>query len=156
MILAAIAATLILTSFTQPSWLNDDNRFLANFVNHELLATLGFIVAITLASSANLHLELNKIEDETGNGFIRTRASIQKSAYALLVLIGIAAALVVVKPLLPGEPEWAAFANSVAILILYFNLSVLYALTRTVFGIPTVKRIKEKIAAARRQQSGSL
>lgn len=66
MILIALATVLLTISFYQPHLLSDNNTFLRAFVSEQLLATLGFILAVTLASSANLHLELNKIEDATG------------------------------------------------------------------------------------------
>ncbi|MET0251411.1 MAG: hypothetical protein ABW203_04455, partial [Novosphingobium sp.] len=127
-----------------PSLLSDENVFFKNFVNQELLSTLGFIVTITLATAASLHLELNKLEDQTGNAFPRTRASVKKSAYSLMFLLGFALILVVVKPMLPKSNEsGVALAYSIAVLLFYFSLFVLYALTRTIFGIPTAKKINE-------------
>jgi hypothetical protein len=133
---------LLSISFCQPNLLNDKNSFLKAFVGENLLATLGFIMTVTLASAASLHLELNKIEDQTTKQFTRTRLSVRKSAYSLMVMFGAAVVLVILKPLLPTPPYNAAVANSIAILILYFNLSVLYDLTRTVFAIPSITAIK--------------
>ncbi len=143
-ILVGLTTVLLSISFTNPSFLNDENQFLRNFVNQELLATLGFIMAITIASAGGLHLELNKLQDETSVPFRRTRRSIKRSAYSLLILFAGAVTLVVVKPLLPSAPFSAAVANSLALLIIYFNLSVLYDLTRTVFAIPTAATIKAR------------
>ncbi|WP_152998859.1 hypothetical protein [Sphingopyxis sp. H115] len=135
--------TVLLTiSFVEPHLLNDRNKFLANFVNHELLGTLGFIVAVTLASAASVHFELNKIEDQTGKPFLRTRSSLKRSAYSLIVLFGAAGVIVIVKPLLPSPDYNRAVANSLAIGIIFFNLSVLLDLTRTVFRIPSAENIK--------------
>ena len=143
MILIGMATVLLSISFCNPELLDDRNKFLAGFVNQELLATLGFILAVTLASASSLHLELNKLEDATGKPFRRTRLGIRKSAYSLLSLFGLAIVLVVVKPLLPTPPYNQAVANSIALLIIYFNVSVLFDLTRTVFRIPSVAAIKE-------------
>lgn len=142
-LLIALATVLSTISFTEPQLLDDRNDFLKSFVNHELLATLGFIMAVTLASAASLHLELNKIEDQTTKKFVRTRKSIRRSGYSLLVVFAIAGILVIVKPLLPSPEYNAAMANSIAILLLFFNLSVLYDLTMTVFKIPSIKAINE-------------
>lgn len=141
-ILTATAAGLLALSLCRPQWLNDDNAFLRNFVNHELLATLGFIAAVTLASAASLHLELNRLEDATGQTFPRSRLSVCRSAYSLLILFGVAVGLVVVKPLLPAVPIAAALANSFALLIIYFYLSVMWDLIATVLAIPTVRKIQ--------------
>jgi hypothetical protein len=142
MILIGLTTVLLSISFCQPNLLNDKNSFLKAFVGENLLATLGFIMTVTLASAASLHLELNKIEDQTTKQFTRTRLSVRKSAYSLMVMFGAAVVLVILKPLLPTPPYNAAVANSIAILILYFNLSVLYDLTRTVFAIPSITAIK--------------
>ena len=57
------------------------NPFLKGFVNPKLLSFLGVIVTITLASAANLHIELNKIEEAAGkSAFVNTRVSIKRSA----------------------------------------------------------------------------
>lgn len=139
----ALAILLTLISFCNPYYLSDSNAFLKDFVNHEFLSILGFIVALTLGSAANLHLELNKIEDKTGRAFKRTRKAIRNSAHSLVIAFMAAVALVIFKPLLITEPIYSAAANSVAILIVFFNLAILYDLTEAIFGIPTVKKIKE-------------
>jgi hypothetical protein len=54
----------VICAVAQPSLLADSNGFLLNFVNQELLAILGIIMTITLASAASLHLEFNKIEEK--------------------------------------------------------------------------------------------
>jgi len=138
-----MATVLLSISFCQPTLINDENQFLKEFVSEQLLSTLGIILTVTLASAASLHLELNKIEDETGKPFLRTRQSVRRSAYSLLVLFAVATVLVMVKPLLPPAPVNRAVANAGAILIIYFNLSVLYDLTRAVFKIPSIKAIKK-------------
>lgn len=100
-------------------------------------------MAVTLASAASVHFELNRLEEETGKAFLRTRKSLRKSAYSLIVLFAAAMVLVTVKPLVPEVPYNAAVANSLAIAIIYFNLSVLLDLTRSVFKIPSATAIKE-------------
>lgn len=145
MILIGLATVLLAISFCQPYLLNDRNSFLKEFISEQLLATLGIILTVTLASAASLHLELNKLEDQTNKKFTRTRRSVRRSAYSLLALFAAATLLVIVKPLLPSPPPYnAAVANTFAILILYFNLSVLYDLTRTVFAIPSISEIKAR------------
>ena len=143
MILISLLTVLLTISFAAPHLLDDRNTFLADFVNHELLSVLGFIVAVTLASAASVHFELNKLQDETGKPFERTRRSLGRSAFSLIVLFGAAFLIVIVKPLLPTAPYNAAVANSFAIAIIYFNLSVLLDLTRTVFKIPSAGKIRE-------------
>jgi cation transport ATPase len=141
--MTTLTVALLAISFRAPFYLSDSNSFLRDFVNHEFLAILGFIVALTLGFAGNIHLELNRLEDETGNAFRRTRAAVKRSAISLMAAFIVAGALVVIKPMLIQEPIYAAVANSIAIVIVFFNLAVLYDLSETVFGIPTVKKIKE-------------
>lgn len=139
--LTVLLAVLMTVSFTDPHLLDDQNKFLAGFVDEDLLSILGFIVAVTLASSASIQFELNRIEDVTGKAFVRARASLRKSAYSLIVLFGAAGILVVVKPVVPNVPRNLAVANSLAISIVFFNLSVMLDLTRTVFKIRSITAI---------------
>ena len=61
-LLIAFCAGSVTISVVRPDFLGDDNIFLKNFVNHEFLNILGLILAITLASVANIHLAFNRIE----------------------------------------------------------------------------------------------
>lgn len=71
-------------------------------MNHELLAVLGVILAITLASAAQLHLTFNQIEEsyQDKGGLSRSRRRVHSAAYWLIGLFLVAVLLVVVKPLL--------------------------------------------------------
>ncbi|WP_146190663.1 hypothetical protein [Marinicauda salina] len=140
-ILLILAATLLAISFCDPYILSDENDFLHNFVGHQLLSTLGFILAITLASAANIHLELNRLESEATIKFERTRKSISYSAYSLIAIFLISFGLVIIKPVVADSHFDESIANLIAILLVYFNLSVLYDLTRTVHKIPPVSKL---------------
>ena len=141
-LLIGLGTVLFSISFCKPVLLSDDNKFLKEFVNHEFLSTLGFILAVTLASAASLHIELNKLEDATKVPFPNARRGIGRSAYSLIILFLFSVILVIVKPLLPEDQSAAAISNSIAVLVLYFNISVLFDLTRTVFNIPSAEAIK--------------
>lgn len=54
----------ITISLVKPWVFDDTNSFLKGFVNHEFLGFMGVIVTITLASAANLFIELNKLEEK--------------------------------------------------------------------------------------------
>ncbi len=135
-ILVGLATVLLTISFAVPHLLNDDNALLKDLVGSNLLAILGFIVAVTAASSATVHFELNRLERESGKPFTNARRSLRLSLVSLIIAFGVAIVLVTVKPLLPTPPYNAAVANAFAILILYFNLSVLLDITRTILKIP--------------------
>jgi hypothetical protein len=127
-------------SILAPQVLDDSNSFLKGFVNHELLAFLGVIVTITLASVANLHLELNKIEEslQRGGAFTRTRFKLRQSAHWLLALLLIALSIVTAKPVVIAAYNGgtaAALFNSAALLVVLFNVLVLLDLTSAAFQI---------------------
>lgn len=130
-------AAWLIVSLAAPWALGDTkNSFLKNFVNHEMLSFLGVVVTITLASTASLHIELNKLEEAAGGRvFMKTRARIHMSAYALIWALVFAVGLVTSKPLF-GETETAtSLVNGAAILIILFNILVLADITKLTFSL---------------------
>lgn len=131
-----VAAVCLISSISAPSLLSDQNAFLRDFVNHEFLNLLGVIVAITLASSANLHLEFNKIEEHAGRAVLTsTRGAVKRSAGWLIAVFCLAFFISLIKPLLPDSEVAMSLVNSIVILIFLFNILVLIDLTRLVFRI---------------------
>ena len=143
-----ILALIILTigigviSFYHPVWLSDQNKFLKGFMNHELLAVLGVIVTITLASAANLHLEFNRLEETFGEGFSEARSATKAYAYLLIILFVTALALVVLKPILASNDHLEAAFNGAGIVIIAVNILSLMDLTSAVFAIPPDRNLK--------------
>ena len=133
----------VILSFATPWVLGDNNTFLKNFVNQELLNVLGVFVAITLASTANLHLEFNNIEYAVHKTFLTgTRAAVKKSAFSMIVLFALAVVVVVVKPLFNTSSEITmSFMNGLALLIILFNILVLTDLTKLVFKIEPLHKM---------------
>lgn len=129
------ATLLCLTSF-RPEWLGDSNSFLKNFINHEFLNVLGVILAITIASLAQIHLALNRIEERANRVYFESaRAEIKSSARWLIFLFALGLALVISKPLVIMGETGAALANSAGILILIVYLLILWDITSSVFDI---------------------
>lgn len=139
-LIAALAVVLICAIYN-PSYLSDKNSFMLNFVNHELLALLGIIMTITLASAASLHLEFNKIEEKfQKRGLTETRRGVMQGAYGLIFSFLFAVVIVVLKPLLPHSETAEAISNGLALLILLFNVLILLDLTQLAFAIkPDIK-----------------
>lgn len=133
---------MLVVTIVKPDILSDHNAFLLGFVNHELLAVLGVILAITLASTAQLHLTFNQIEESYRNkgGLSRSRRRVHSAAYCLISLFLVAVLIVVVKPLL-GITDWSqALFNGAALLILIWNILILISITQTTFWIePHIK-----------------
>ena len=138
--LLAMTAGVAAISVFNPAWLSDcGNPSLKLFVEGQLLSVLGVIVTITLASAASLHLELNRLEDDTGENFKEARKATKRYSFLLIALFGIAMALVVTKPLLALEPTLQAGFNGFAIIIIVLNGMALLDLTAAVFAIPAKK-----------------
>ena len=122
-----------------PDLLADSNPFLKDFVGSQFLGILGVILAITLASSAQLHLAFNQIEEKfRAEGLTKTRASVRGDTYALIFLFLIAIVLVVAKAALAVAPWSQSAFNGAALLVLLWNALLLASLTRTVFKIPPI------------------
>lgn len=136
-ILVVFAAASVAVIAARAEWLGDANGFLKNFVNHEFLNLLGVILAITLASVANIHLEFNKIEERyQREGLGQSRRNLHKNTRWLIGLFCVAVVIVTVKPLLGDTQTASAFANMAAMLILLWHILLLVSLTNLVFSIP--------------------
>jgi hypothetical protein len=135
--LICFSAVVIVLAIVAPTLLSDDNGFLKGFVGHELLALLGVILAITLASAAQLHLTLNSIEERFNrpNSFVATRNGIRSAVHWLLGLFVAALGLVVLKPCLALQTWMQSLANGLALLIVLWNILILISLTEAVFGL---------------------
>lgn len=136
-VLVVFAGVMVVSTLATPDLLSDGNSFLKAFVGSEFLGVLAVILAITLASSAQLHLAFNQIEDHfKTKGLIKTRTSVRSDTYALIVLFMFGVADVVAKAALADQPWQESFFNGAALTILLWNVLLLHSLTRTVFAIP--------------------
>ena len=137
--LLAMATLCTIIAVVKPSLLNDQNSFLKNFVNHEFINVLGIILAITLASTAQIHLAFNRIEERhnTPGALKNSRANLRKSSYWLIGLFIGGAVLVVLKPVATDAttPTAEALFNSGALFILLWQALILLVLTQLVFMI---------------------
>jgi hypothetical protein len=123
-------------AITHPSWLSDKNEFLKNFVNHELLAYLGVIVTITLASVANLFVSLLKIEEDRNSIiFKKTKRDLKHISIALILTLVVALPLVVLKPILPNFDWVQALLNSMAVWLVAFSMLLLADATLALFEL---------------------
>lgn len=134
MVFLLVCAFMVGASLMYPESLGDGNGFLGGFVNHEFLNFMGVIVTITLASIANLHIELRKKEREAGEEFLaKTRVAVKKSAFSLIWALFLSVVLVVVKPLLPEADVWRAIANTFSIAIILWGILVILDITKLAF-----------------------
>lgn len=136
-LLIGMAVIVVSISVCAPSILSDNNTFMSNFVNHELLNILGVIVAITAASASNVHLELRRLEAEYKfkDGFEQTRREVKRGAFALVTLFGAAFLLVAAKPVVAINQNIQALINGASAFILFWNILVLWALLGLAFKV---------------------
>ena len=112
------------------------------FVNHEFLNVLGVILAITLASAAQIHLAFNRIEERMGQpgGLSKSRQNLRKAAYWLIGLFLAGIAIVVTKPIACCGPVGEGIFNSFALVILVWHVLILISITELVFAIPPLNQ----------------
>ena len=136
-LLIALTTIAIVLSAVDPRILGDGNKFLDEYAGVDMLNVLGVILAITLASAGQLHLTLNQIEErrKTKGVFVATRASIVRSAYAMIWLFCVAMLLLAIKSAFT-EVAWArSLLNGFAIVVTMWNVLVLVSLTSLIFRI---------------------
>ena len=130
-------SALVVISICAPSHLSNQNAFLSDFVGPQFLSILGVILAITLASVANLHLAFNRIEEvhKKRGAFIKSRQNLKKAASWLIGLFIAGTAVVVVKPIAAHSDVSEALFNSASLIILLCHILILISLTELVFKI---------------------
>ncbi|MHB8885688.1 MAG: hypothetical protein ACYC5H_11540 [Methylovirgula sp.] len=136
-ILIVTIGVLLSCVVCEPSFLSDSNRFLKGFVNGELLNVLGVILAITLASSANLHLEFNKIEERYKKvALVKSRSEVKSGTYSLILVFGLAVLIVVLKPIVDNGERSEAVFNGLSLLTLEWYIIVMADILETALAIP--------------------
>ncbi len=141
-VICVLGGLLVGVSVCSPDILSDTgNDFLKNFVSQELLSFLGVVVTITLASAANLQIELNRLESVLDRTLTSTRRGVKLSAYTLLWLLVFGIVIVFTKPYVGADALLSSLWNSAAMIIVFCNLWVLFDLTSTVLAIPSTRDI---------------
>ena len=131
------AGAVVCVAAAAPRWIDDHNEFMKGFINHELLAILGVILVITLASAAQIHLKFNDLEEREKREFLSSsRREVRASANYLILSFVVAICLVFVKPLFVEHHFAIAFINGSALWLLFFNVLILFDLTAGIFAIP--------------------
>ena len=134
--LAAVAIVLVSIVICRPAWVSDNNQFLREFVGYGYLNVLGVIFAISLASLAQVHLSLNRIEQQRQEKyFSETRREIKEAAYLLIGLFGLAVVIVIAKPLACTTQTETAIANSLSIFVLVTYVLILLDIITAVFSL---------------------
>lgn len=130
---AALWAVLVVAT---PWAISDQNKFFKGFVNEQFLGFMGVVVTITLASAANLYIELNKLEEKLDKQlFLNTKREVRTSAYFLIGALVAAILTVIMKPLFDCGARSEAIMNGCAITILILSILTLIDLTQAAFNL---------------------
>lgn len=143
MILVTLTVGLLTISRIYPSILSDHNEFLEGFFDTDFLSVLGFMISISLASAVNIHFRLIDYIEKSGIPLNGTLAKVRASSLSLVVIFILAFALVILKPVFACNPFWEGVFNSLGIVILYFNVSVMNDLMQTALAIPPFPKSKK-------------
>lgn len=135
-VIISISFSLFVVSICAPWVLSDHNKFLSDFVNQELLAFLGITVTISLASGANIFLELNKMEEKIQKSiFKKSKKCVKFSCYFLIALMMFSVFLVTIKPLTPENEICRALINSFGLIVVFSNILIMLDLTMMIFSV---------------------
>lgn len=97
---------------------------------------MGVVVTITLASAANIHIELNNLEAKAGSKFLqKTHEAVRRSAFFLIWCLVASVVIVVTKPLSQSNEHFAALFNGAAVLTILAGILVLVDLTKLAFNM---------------------
>ena len=118
-----------------PSVLSDQNRFLQDFLDNDLLSVLGFVAAVTLGSLGGTYLQVSRVEIALQKDLSAAKAALKLSAGSIVIAFGFSFVLLVVKDLLPVKEVYQAVANASAIVIVYVYLEILWDITFTTFRV---------------------
>lgn len=137
MILLLTGLFLVAIVIKEPYLVSDQNKLLKEFVSDPLLSFMGLIVTITLASTANIHLILRKMEKDAGREFLTgTKRAVRRSAFSLIWALVLSIILVTIKGSIPTSHDTAIAAiNSLAILTCLGGISVILDITRLALKI---------------------
>jgi hypothetical protein len=127
-----------------PWVLSDSNQFMKQLIGPELLSVLGVILAITLASTAQIHLAFNKVEeDHNKTVFDAARSELRQGSYSLIGSFAVALAVLLMKSVMHFSEVAISLVNGSLVILLVFNLLVLTDITRTVFALPAIPKPRE-------------
>ncbi len=144
MLIAAIVL-LFMAVVAQPDWLNE-NKFLIDFVNHEMIALMAVVVTVTLASVANIHLALNKLvirrfdgDRELKSAAIAVKQEMNDNAWIIFAGFGASLIVVLIKGGNMDVPRVVAAMHACALWLLFLYGLCMYDIYRVIFGIVTLE-----------------
>lgn len=130
----------LIIAVARPSWTNDSNQFFDDFVGADFLSIMGIIVTITLASAANMYIEVNRFEEKRPTvDFTRTRDALRTSAFFLVSFFAASFIIVVLKSYASPFSPWTAYLNTTSMLVIGYAILTLYDIADAAFSLPPAK-----------------
>jgi hypothetical protein len=128
---------LLIVNHSWPDALSDKNSFLKDFLDSDLLSTVGLMTSISLAGAVPIHFALNDYETKAGKKLPDTKRAIRLSSVTLILLFLGALVVVIGKPLVAESSSALTYFNMVSIIILAANASIMYDLLSTALSSPS-------------------
>lgn len=134
---------IAVTGINKPELLGNSNKFLHELVGANLISIIGIIVTITLASTANIQLQISRAEERLGKEiFKETRDRMRISSFVLILTLILAVMISIVKPFVMGHLSLEVLVNSLAVILILLDVLILWDVTQAVFDIRFVKDAK--------------
>lgn len=120
-----------------------NNSFLDSLVTHELLAVLGVILTITLASIVNVHAEITRMvrriyPDDIARGQLQAqdiRNELNSSAWYLIGSFLGAIVVLTMKAEMKEDVVWHSGLNGAGLGTLLLMVLIMYDIHRTIFAL---------------------
>jgi hypothetical protein len=143
LVFTAVTFASVITTCVNPKLLSE-NTFLTELVSHEILSMLVVLLTITMASVANIHLALGKLKnsllakgvDITPN-IQRARGQLSRNAWSMFASFCVLLVVLLIKGHVTTE-FWIAACHAAAIIIVSFNLLILYDIYISTFMLTSL------------------
>jgi hypothetical protein len=140
---AGVALVTFVMTLAKPELLGI-NKFIDQLVSHELVAILVVILTVTMASVANIHLALGRLNKSLRVNNINidgkiadARTELSENAwylfYSFIILIG-----VLIAKGWASTVFWVSACHSVALIILALNMAILYDIYISVYMLTSL------------------
>lgn len=128
---------LAAVAICQPQYLSDSNKFLSKFIGEQIISVLGVILAINFASLAQLHLSLNKLEEENSREtFQKARSEIKSASRYMISLFAVSGIVLVIKGAACAGEKCQAVFNALELFILCMFVAIMIDIVESVFDLP--------------------
>lgn len=134
--IVVFSGVVLCVSFAMPEILSK-NKFLMEFINHELLNIFAVIMTVTAASAANINLSFSSLEDKIKKPglFNDARHEINSNVYWLIGIFCLAILVLIIRSAIPETNLGLSLINGFCLILLLTNILVLIDVTQTALNI---------------------